>query len=90
MTLEVTHERLNSFYFDQCRLVLLGWCDSFCLNAVAVGPKTAIRGNRFGMVAMAIAVITTFFLAEGPVLWLIIGAMVLGAIVGMWKAKTVA
>ncbi|MGO1966790.1 MAG: NAD(P)(+) transhydrogenase (Re/Si-specific) subunit beta, partial [Moraxellaceae bacterium] len=53
-------------------------------------PKTAIRGNRFGMVAMAIAVITTFFLAEGPVLWLIIGAMVLGAIVGMWKAKTVA
>ena len=32
-------------------------------------PKTAIRGNRFGMVAMAIAVVTTFFLAEGPVLW---------------------
>src|SRR5699024_1705646 len=26
----------------------------------------------------------------GPVLWLIIGAMVLGAVVGMWKAKTVA
>ena len=53
-------------------------------------PKTAIRGNRFGMAAMAIAVITTFFLAEGPVLWLIIGAMILGALVGMWKAKTVA
>ena len=53
-------------------------------------PKTAIRGNRLGMVAMAIAVATTFFLAEGPVLWLIIGAMVLGALVGMWKAKTVA
>ena len=53
-------------------------------------PKTAIRGNRFGMVAMAIAVVTTFFLAEGPVLWLIIGAMILGALVGMWKAKTVA
>ncbi|MGP4717248.1 NAD(P)(+) transhydrogenase (Re/Si-specific) subunit beta [Psychrobacter sp. T6-6] len=53
-------------------------------------PKTAIRGNRFGMAAMAIAVVTTFFLAEGPVLWLIIGAMILGALVGMWKAKTVA
>ncbi len=53
-------------------------------------PKTAIRGNRFGMVAMAIAVVTTFFLAEGPVLWLSIGAMILGALVGMWKAKTVA
>ena len=50
-------------------------------------PKTAIRGNRFGMAAMAIAVVTTFFLAEGPVLWLIIGAMILGALVGMWKAK---
>ena len=53
-------------------------------------PKTAIRGNRFGMAAMAIAVITTFFLAEGPILWMIVGAMVLGAVVGMWKARTVA
>ena len=53
-------------------------------------PKTAIRGNRLGMVAMAIAVITTFFLAEGPIMWMIIGAMVLGAAVGIWKSKTVA
>ena len=53
-------------------------------------PKTAIRGNRMGMVAMAIAVVTTFFLAEGPILWMIIGAMVLGAAVGIWKSKTVA
>ncbi|GAA0318712.1 NAD(P)(+) transhydrogenase (Re/Si-specific) subunit beta [Psychrobacter aestuarii] len=53
-------------------------------------PKTAIRGNRLGMAAMTIAVITTFFLADGPILWLIIGAMVLGALVGLWKAKTVA
>jgi len=42
------------------------------------------------MVAMAIAVITTFFLAEGPIIWMIIGAMVLGAAVGIWKSKTVA
>ncbi|MGM8886723.1 NAD(P)(+) transhydrogenase (Re/Si-specific) subunit beta [Psychrobacter sp. 1U2] len=53
-------------------------------------PKTAIRGNRLGMVAMAIAVITTFFLAEGPIMWMIIGAMVLGAAVGIWKSRTVA
>lgn len=53
-------------------------------------PKTAIRGNRMGMFAMGIAVVTTFFLAEGPILWMIIAAMVLGAIVGIWKAKTVA
>ena len=53
-------------------------------------PKTAIRGNRFGMIGMAIAIITTFFLAPSPVLVLIIGAMVLGAVVGTWKARTVA
>ena len=53
-------------------------------------PKTAIRGNRFGMAAMAIAIVTTFFLAEGPIRWMIIGAMVLGAVVGLWKARTVA
>ena len=53
-------------------------------------PKTAIRGNRMGMVAMAIAVITTFFLAEGPIMWMIVGAMVLGAAVGIWKSRTVA
>lgn len=53
-------------------------------------PKTAIRGNRFGMIGMAIAIITTFFLAPSPVFVLIIGAMVLGAVVGTWKARTVA
>ena len=53
-------------------------------------PRSAIQGNRYGMIAMAIAVATTFFVAEGPVLWMIIGAMVLGAAVGMYKAKTVA
>ena len=46
-------------------------------------PKTAIRGNRMGMVAMAIAVVTTFFLAEGPIMWMLIGAMILGAAVGI-------
>ena len=53
------------------------------------GPKTAIAGNRYGMIAMAIAVITTFFVAENPVVWMIVGAMVLGAIVGIARARTV-
>ncbi|MCJ8512965.1 NAD(P)(+) transhydrogenase (Re/Si-specific) subunit beta [Acinetobacter lwoffii] len=53
------------------------------------GPKTAIAGNRYGMIAMAIAVMTTFFVAENPVVWMIIGAMVLGAIVGIARARTV-
>lgn len=53
------------------------------------GPKTAIQGNRYGMIAMAIAVLTTFFVADNPVVWMIVGAMVLGAIVGIARARTV-
>ena len=53
------------------------------------GPKTGIAGNRYGMIAMAIAVVTTFVVAENPVVWMIIGAMVLGAIVGIARARTV-
>ena len=52
-------------------------------------PKTAIQGNRYGMIAMAIAVITTFFVAEHPVVWMIVGAMVLGGVVGIARARTV-
>ena len=44
------------------------------------GPKTAIMGNRYGMAGMALAVLTTFFVAPSPVLGLIIGAMVAGMI----------
>ena len=53
------------------------------------GPKTAIAGNRYGMIAMAIAVLTTFFVAENPVIWMIVGAMAAGAVVGIARAKTV-
>lgn len=53
------------------------------------GPKTAIQGNRYGMIAMAIAVLTTFFVADNPVVWMIVGAMVLGAVVGIARARTV-
>ncbi|UJF24031.1 NAD(P)(+) transhydrogenase (Re/Si-specific) subunit beta [Suttonella sp. R2A3] len=54
------------------------------------GPKTAVRGNRFGMIGMVVAVITTFFVADGPILWLILPAMIAGAVVGLWRARTVA
>lgn len=36
------------------------------------GPKTAIQGNRYGMIAMAIAVVTTFFVANNPVIWMMV------------------
>lgn len=52
-------------------------------------PKTAIQGNRYGMVAMAIAVLTTFFVADHVVVWLILVPMALGAVVGIARARTV-
>ncbi|MBF7701061.1 NAD(P)(+) transhydrogenase (Re/Si-specific) subunit beta, partial [Acinetobacter pollinis] len=52
-------------------------------------PKTAIQGNRYGMVAMAIAVLTTFFVADHVVVWLILVPMALGAVVGVARARTV-
>lgn len=53
------------------------------------GPKTAITGNRYGMLAMGIAVVTTFFVAENPVVWMILAAMAAGAVVGIARARTV-
>lgn len=53
-------------------------------------PRTAVRGNRYGMIAMTVAVLTSFFVAQGPVMWMILGAMVLGAILGIYRARTVA
>nr|WP_314901602.1 NAD(P)(+) transhydrogenase (Re/Si-specific) subunit beta [uncultured Deefgea sp.] len=53
-------------------------------------PKTALRGNLYGMVGMTIAVATTFFVANSPVVWLIVAAMAAGAVVGAYKARTIA
>ena len=52
-------------------------------------PATSPRGNTYGMVAMGIAVATTFLVMDKPVLLLIVGAMVAGAAIGAFKAKTV-
>jgi NAD(P) transhydrogenase subunit beta len=38
---------------------------------------------------MALAVATTFFVAPNPVIGLIVGAMVAGAAIGIYRAKTV-
>ena len=53
------------------------------------GPKTAIMGNRYGMIGMTLAILTTFFLAPSPALGLIIGAMALGAVIGISRARSV-
>ena len=55
-------------------------------------PDTARRGNLFGMVGMALAVLATIFgprveLAEG-LPW-IVGALVIGGAIGLYAARTV-
>jgi len=52
-------------------------------------PATAVMGNRYGMIGMALAVAITFFLANDPNIALIIGAMIVGATIGIYRARTV-
>ena len=60
----------------------------FSLKGLA-SPTSARLGNTLGMVGMAIAVITTFFVGHNLIIPLIAGAVVLGAIVGTMAAKRV-
>ncbi|WP_293759534.1 NAD(P)(+) transhydrogenase (Re/Si-specific) subunit beta [uncultured Aquitalea sp.] len=52
-------------------------------------PVTALRGNKFGIAGMVIAVGTTFLIMDKPVVALIVGAIAAGGAIGAWKAKTV-
>ena len=52
-------------------------------------PATAIMGNRYGMMGMALAVVATFFAAPNPNVAMIIIAMILGAGIGIYRARTV-
>lgn len=57
-------------------------------------PKTAPKGNQYGMMGMAVAVITTLLemqLGEnGIISWaLIAGGLVLGSLIGIWMATRV-
>ena len=60
----------------------------FSLKGLA-SPTSARLGNTLGMVGMAIAAITTFFIGHNLIIPLIAGAIVLGAIVGTLAAKRV-
>ncbi len=60
----------------------------FSLKGLA-SPTSARLGNTLGMVGMAIAVATTFFVGHNLIFPLIAGAIVLGAIVGALAAKRV-
>jgi H+-translocating NAD(P) transhydrogenase subunit beta len=60
----------------------------FSLKGLA-SPTSARMGNTLGMVGMAIAAITTFFVGHNLIFSLIAGAIILGAIVGTVAAKQV-
>ncbi len=54
-------------------------------------PETARRGNLYGMIGMAIAVLATVFgphVTSGGIPW-IVGAMVVGAAIGLYAARVV-
>ena len=80
--MEFIRESANWFYLIGAVLFIL------TLRGLS-SPKTAISGNRYGMIAMAIAVLTTFFVADNPVVWMILAAMAAGAVVGIARARTV-
>jgi H+-translocating NAD(P) transhydrogenase subunit beta len=53
-------------------------------------PTTSRQGNVYGMVGMALAVVTTFLIPTfKPVYWLIGGAIIAGAIIGSIAAQRV-
>jgi proton-translocating NAD(P)+ transhydrogenase subunit beta len=55
-------------------------------------PASSRQGNRFGMIGMAIAVLTTLALKppSGAISWLlIIVAVAIGGSIGVWRARTI-
>ncbi len=52
-------------------------------------PTSAVMGNRYGMLGMGLAVLTTFFLAHNPNVLMIVAAMAVGAAIGIYRARTV-
>src|SRR3569833_1532163 len=53
-------------------------------------PETSRRGNLYGMIGMAIAVLATIFgpHVSGPGIGWIVGAMAVGAAIGLYAART--
>jgi len=67
-------------------------CSVLCILALKglSSPTTSRQGNTYGMIGMALAVVTTFLIPSfKPVYWLIGVAIVAGAIIGSIAAKRV-
>jgi NAD(P) transhydrogenase subunit beta len=52
-------------------------------------PASALKGNTYGKIGMALAIVSTFFVAHNPNVLIIVGAMAIGAVIGIWRARTV-
>jgi len=60
----------------------------FALKGLS-SPVSAISGNRFGMVGMALAGLITLAVAPSPNFALIVLAVIAGAAIGLYRARTV-
>jgi H+-translocating NAD(P) transhydrogenase subunit beta len=65
-----------------------GVCFIMALRGLA-SPETARQGNLFGVVGMAVAIITTCLLLETSSLWLIAVAIALGGSIGAVVARNI-
>lgn len=71
-------------------MVYLGSAVLFVLSLLGLNhPETARRGNLYGISGMAIALVATLFAGQVTNWWMILGAVVLGAIIGLLAAKKV-
>ena len=55
----------------------------------AASPETAREGNTFGIVGMAVAILTTFSLVEMSSLWFIAIAIAIGGGIGAVVARNI-
>ncbi|MER2520058.1 MAG: NAD(P)(+) transhydrogenase (Re/Si-specific) subunit beta [Bdellovibrionales bacterium] len=65
-----------------------GICFIMALRGLA-SPETARQGNRYGIIGMAVAVITTFFLMHAGSLVLVIPAILIGGGIGAVVAQKI-
>ena len=69
------------------------WLGAIVLFILALGglshPDSARRGNLFGMLGMAVALLATFLAAVTANYLLLIATLVVGAAIGLWLARRV-
>jgi NAD(P) transhydrogenase subunit beta len=76
-------------------LTIIAYLGAAILFILSLGglsnPETSRRGNLYGMIGMAIAVLATIFgprVAPAGIPW-IVGAMVIGGAIGLYAARVV-